>query len=135
MKSFKKKWTDEIAELTGAREFQRADIVISLPDSEEKWDWTAKAFVGGTTQDLYTGQARIIGVRWGVQNGGESQANAKTIVAIRFQIPKAAAASVHRGAVVNVVFSEDNPTLEGRNFKITSDMQGSSAATRTCGGR
>lgn len=133
MKSFKGNWTDKIAQTTGGREYQRADVVISLPsENRKKWDFENGGFKGGDPSEiLFTGQARIIGVRWGVQNGGESQANAKTITAIRIQIPKNGTGRVRRGSVVNVTASPDNPTLTQFQFKITSDIQGSSAATRT----
>lgn len=134
MKVFASNWTDEIASVTGSREFQRADVIITLPDSDDaEWDWEGQGgwVPGNPAEILYEGQARIIGVRWGTQSGGESQANAKTISAIRFQVPKAAAGRVNRGAIVNVRSSWDNPVLTEFQFKITSDMQGSSAATRT----
>ena len=136
-------WNKRIAAKTGDRKYQVADIRIedpSLLTEDYDVDTNTSTFSGEST--IYEGQARIIGVRWGVQSGGESQANATTITAIRIQIPNPAGFSedeanlglfprVNRGCKVFVTDSPENPVLTRYIFAITSDMQGSSAATRT----
>lgn len=124
---------DEIAVESTRPEFQRA--VIRIFDQSQAtvltpWDIDTNIgpiYAGG---DIYEGQARIIGVRWGVQSGGESQANATTISAIRVQIPQHAVGRVKKGCKV-FVQSAPNLVLSSYIFTVTSDMQGSSSASRT----
>lgn len=131
-------WQDEVAEESSKAEYQQAVIRIfdqSQAVETEPYDiesGTGPVYEGG---DIYplgdeTGQARIIGVRWGVFSGGESQANATTITAIRVQIPQHAVGRVRRGCKV-FVESAPNLVLPSYLFTVTSDMQGSSAASRT----
>ena len=141
-------WNKRIAAKTGDRKYQVADIRIEDPDLlTEVYDveTNTSTFTGEST--VYEG--RIIGVRWGVQSGGESQANATTITAIRIQIPNDTGFEdegygeepyggnlglfprVNRGCKVFVTASPENPVLTRYIFAITSDMQGSSAATHT----
>lgn len=130
-------WADEIAEESTKPEYQQAFIRIedrSLLTQEdydiETGEWTV---VGDPV--IYPvgdedGRARVIGVRWGVQSGGESQANATTLSAIRVQIPQHAVGRVKKGCKVYVE-SAPNTVLTNYIFTVTSDMQGSSDAART----
>lgn len=125
-------WPDEIAEVSTQPTFQRAVIRIEdeslLTKKEydiETGEWT---FEGDPV--VYEGQARVIGVRWGVQSGGESQANATTVSAIRVQVPQHAVGRVKKGCKV-FVESAPNLVLSSYLFTVTSDMQGSSPASRT----
>lgn len=135
--SFGKKWNDAISDVSTLPEFQTARIRIEDPSLLTKvydietatWVITGDAQVYPTGSEI--GQARIIGVRWGVQSGGESQANATTITAVRIQVPQHAVGRIKRGLKVFVDEAPDNPTLKNFGFTITSDMQGSSAAART----
>lgn len=126
-------WHDRIAEVSTRPEFQRAVIRIFdesaaiLISEYEIETGIGPIYEGG---DIYEGQARVIGVRWGVQSGGESQANATTISAIRVQIPQHAAGRVKKGCKV-FVESAPNLVLPSYIFTVTSDMQGSSPAART----
>lgn len=125
-------WPDRVAQVSTRPEFQRAVIRIEdeslLTQSDydiETGEWTIEG-----DPVIYSGQARVIGVRWGVQSGGESQANATTISAIRVQIPQHAVGRVKKGCKV-FVESAPNPVLQNYIFTVTSDMQGSSDAART----
>ena len=135
--SFKTTWNDAIAEVSTREEFQTARIRIEDPSllSREYNVATGKWTITGDSR-IYprvgeSGQARIIGVRWGVQSGGESQANATTISAIRIQVPQHVVGRVKRGLKVHVTSSPQNPTLTNFVFTVNSDMQGSAAAART----
>lgn len=155
--SFKTTWNDAIAEVSTRPEFQTARIRIEDPSrvtkdynvETGKWTITGDAVIypnwvdlgygglpygvgyyGGQKIGFVPGQARIIGVRWGVQSGGESQANATTITAIRVQIPQHAVGRVKKGCKV-FVESAPNTVLQNYIFTVTSDMQGSSDAART----
>lgn len=126
-------WSDRIAQVSTRPEFQRAVIRIfdqsqaTLVSEYDIETGLGPIYTGG---DLYEGQARIIGVRWGVQSGGESQANATTISAIRVQIPQHAVGRVKKGCKVFVA-SAPNLVMPSYLFTVTSDMQGSSPAART----
>lgn len=131
-------WADEIAEESTKSEYQQAVIRIfdksqaTLVSEYDIETGLGPIYEGG---DLYPlgdedGRARIIGVRWGVQSGGESQANATTISAIRVQIPQHAVGRVKKGCKVFVA-SAPNLVLSSYIFTVTSDMQGSSSAART----
>lgn len=128
---FDTNYADIIALESTKPKYQRA--LIRIEDSSlvtstydiETGKWT---LVGDPV--VYSGQARIIGVRWGVQSGGESQANATTIASIRVQIPQHATGRVKKGCRV-FVESAPNPVLTSYAFTVTSDMQGSNAAART----
>lgn len=127
-------WADEIAEISELPEFQRAQIRIVNPNlitrdyDEETAVWT---ITGGGV--IYEGRARIIPVRWGVHSGGESQANATTLAAMRVQVPRTVSSDirVNKGFKVFVDESPANLSLENRVFAVTSDLQGSSSASRT----
>lgn len=127
-------WADEIAEVSELPEFQTAKIRIVDPNlisriyNEDTATWTI-------TGDgvIYNDRARIIPVRWGVHSGGESQANATTLSAMRVQIPRTLATDirVNKGFKVFVDESPYNLSLVDRLFAVTSDLQGSSSASRT----
>lgn len=81
---------------------------------------------------VYSGQARLIPVRAGVWQGGESQLNATTIRAIRFQVPRSARnVRFHAGAIVTILSAPFNGSLVGRTAKVDEDFLGSTTATRT----
>lgn len=132
MRSFTTDWADEIVQESTKPEYQNAEIRLhdeSLVTSDydvETGEWTV---VGNG--DIYTGPARIIGVRWGVFHGGESQANASTEKAIRVQLPFQAVGRVKKGVKVFIESCPRNPVLETYLFAVTSDFQGSMAGART----
>lgn len=128
-------WADEIAEVSELPEFQTATIRIVDPSAVTPDDYdedTATWNIDGVSV-IYNGQARVIPVRWGVQSGGESQANATTLSAMRVQIPRTMATDirVNKGFHVFVDASPYNLSLVNRMFTVTSDLQGSSSASRT----
>ncbi|QDK01432.1 hypothetical protein SEA_LEEROYJENKINS_35 [Microbacterium phage LeeroyJenkins] len=125
-------WADEISEISTQPEFQSAQIRIEDPSvlTSKKYDVETATWTITGDPVVYEGQARVIGVRWGVQSGGESQANATTISAIRVQIPQHGAGRVKKGCKV-FVDSSPNLVLSSYLFTVTSDMQGSSPASRT----
>lgn len=126
-------WHDAIAGISTRPEFQRAVIrIFDESQATQTTPYDIETGTGGEFEggDIYEGQARVIGVRWGVQSGGESQANATTISAIRVQIPQHAVGRVKKGCKV-FVESAPNLVLSSYIFTVTSDMQGSSPAART----
>lgn len=135
--SFKTTWNDAIAEVSTREEYQTARIRIEDPSllTQSDYDietgqWTLEGNPLVYPLAGENGQARIIGVRWGVQSGGEAQANATTISAIRIQVPRGAVGRVKKGCKV-FVQAAPNPVLIGYVFTVSSDMQGASDAART----
>lgn len=129
-------WSDRIAGISSQPRFQRSQIRIEDHSLIVQGDYNTES---GTYPEptgdptVYEGQARIIGIRWGTFTGGESQANATTLSAVRVQIPKTPETTVRvkRGCKIFVIDSPNNPALNGLILTITSDLQGSSAAART----
>lgn len=129
-------WPDAIARISTQPRFQKSQIRIedhSLITQGEYDVETGTYSESSGDPTVYEGQARLIGIRWGTFTGGESQANATTLSAIRVQIPKTPETTVRvkRGCKIFVLDSPNNPALNGLILTITSDLQGSSAAART----
>lgn len=133
MKKFNGTWTDEIAELTTADEYQDSQVV--LIDGSIKPDYNIKTgeytYPEGFDPVIYIGGARLQPIRWGVFSGGESQANAKVATSIRIQIPKAGLGRVQRGTACLVLDAPDNIAMPNSVYNITSGVQGSATASRT----
>lgn len=134
---FDKPWTTEIASISTQPLFQNAVIRIEDPElvtRDYNIDTATWSYVGDPV--VYPvgdedGRARIIFPRAGVFSGGESQANATTINAVRIQVPHEVFRRIKRGLKVFVEECDENPSLIGRLFAITSDLQGSNSAART----
>lgn len=128
-----KHWSQEIAKETGKPEYQTSEIVISDPSlitSEYNMDTGKYEETGDGT--LYTGRARVIAVRRGVNYEGANQDNSKVITAIRVQIPgQELPVTLRKGCTAKVTSAPYNRTLESYVFYLASDVHGSSAATRT----
>ncbi len=128
--NFKKHWSEEIASVTSDSEYQTASVTIRLPGTVKTDPKTGQdSGVAGAT--LYTGQARIIGVRWGTFTQGNSQENSDSLKSVRVQIPKDAVGRVLKGCPVTFDSVPRNPALTGRTLRVTNDFQGGSSASRT----
>ncbi len=133
---FPETFADEIAEVSTLPEYQTARVRIEDPSQVTKtYDVDTATWIITGEPVIYPvgdedGRARLIGVRWGVFSGGESQANSATISAVRLQIPQHALGRVKKGCKV-FVESAPNVALESLIFTVTSDLQGASAASRT----
>lgn len=128
-----KHWSQEIAEETGKREYQTCEIRITDP-TQITGDYDVDTAQWTETGDgtLYEGQARLIAVRRGVNYEGANQNNSKVITSIRIQIPHdALPVTVRKGCTAVVTSAPLNPTLESYVFYSSSDVHGSSAASRT----
>lgn len=129
---FDKSWAQEIWEISTSPEFQNAVIRIEDPELVTRdYDFDTATWTYSGDGQVYSGRARIIFPRAGTFSGGESQANATTINAVRIQVPHEVTGGVKRGLKVFVDECEENPSLIGRLFAITSDLQGSTSAART----
>lgn len=128
-----KTWAEEIADVTGDREYQTCDIEIAdYTDVTTTRDWvTGETVTTGEPIGIYTGQARIVGVRSATLIEGVDQSNATSLKSVRLQVPRKAIGHLSRGQYVRITSAPQNPTLERYVYKVNSDFQGSSAATRT----
>lgn len=126
-------WSAEIAEESELPQYQTAEIrLVDTKKVTQVYNETTGKYVTLTDGIEYEGQARVIPVRWGVFSGGESQANATTLSAIRVQIPSTSGnIRVRKGWKVFVTQADRSPFLVGRIFAVTSDIQGSESASRT----
>lgn len=128
-----KHWSQRIAEKTGDPKYQTSEIVISDPTlvtSEYNMETGKYEETGDGT--LYTGRARVIAIRRGVNYEGSNQNNSKVITAIRVQIPgQELPFTLRKGCTARVTSAPYNKTLESYVFYLASDVHGSSAATRT----
>lgn len=126
-------WSKEIGDVTESPEFQTCTVQIVDPTQIEV-DYNVDT--GETTETgdgkIYEGRARLIAVRRGVNFEGSNQGNSKVITAIRVQIPRGELPiRVKKGTVARVLSAPMNPTLETYVFYMSSDVHGSSAASRT----
>lgn len=126
-------WASEISEESEKAEYQTAEIrLVDKNLIQQEYNETTGKYDTIHDGTVFAGQARVIPVRWGVFSGGESQANATTLSAIRVQIPsRAGDFRVRKGWRVFVTSAPKAPFLAGRIFSVTSDLQGSSSASRT----
>lgn len=134
MLKFGASWAQTIADVSTRPEFQNATVRLEdpnllVPTGEYDIETGTQEFTGDPV--IYEGRARIIGVRWGVESGGESQANAKTLKAVRIQFPYNAVERVRKSFNLYVTDGGRNPVLESYMFSSASDIQGSNSAART----
>lgn len=129
---FSKPWNDEIAGVTGRREWQQADVRIIDPSTfdSSQYDPETNEYSGPPASVLYTGQARVITTRAGI-NSNDPQPNKSTLRTTRVQLPQHAMGLVRRNSKIIFTASPRNPALLRRIGTVTGDFQGSSAATRT----
>lgn len=127
-------WSTEISDITGQAEYQTVSVQIREPAPAGQGLRTNPA-TGETTGNAgvvrYSGQARVVGVRWGTFTQGEAQENSTTLKSVRLQIPKDSLSRIYMGWSVEILSSPRNPALQGRSFRVTGDFQGGSSATRT----
>lgn len=135
MLSFDKTWFEEIGEITSDAEYQTCEVEFTDPAKvsvKHNPDTGEKTVVKQPGSVLYSGQARLIAVRRGVNYEGATQKNSKTITGIRVQTPmKSLPFSVVKSMKAVVTSASYNPTLERYVFTLSSDIHGSSAAART----
>ena len=128
-------WADEISALTGSPEYQTATVTIWDPSKEGEDEYNVDTGVwtyARRPQPFYTGPARVIGVRWGNDRKNSQVSNPSTTSSVRLQIPAGKLAhKIVRGTKVEFTASQGNQALIGSVFVVTSDLQGSSSATRT----
>lgn len=128
-----KHWSQEVAEVSGRAEFQTCTMQIidpSLIDVDYDIDTGIETVVGDGV--IYDGQARLIGVRRGVNYEGANQGNSKVITAIRVQLPHDALPQrLEKGFMGKVTAAPLNPSLTQYVYTLASALQGSSAGSRT----
>lgn len=134
--SFSGIWTDEIASVTDSAEYQTCEVKIVDPLASEvgsSHDPVTDEWIPGPDLGIrYEGRARFIPVRASTYMGGEAQANATSIRAVRFQIPRSEVAQrIKTGYKIQITAAPHNPSLLEQWATVTTDFQGSSTAQRT----
>lgn len=126
-------WADEIAKITGSREFQTARVKITDPSAFDPDDYDVITGTHGNETEavVYEGQARVNPVRAPQENIPRYSTNVYTYRAIRVQLPQGEVPDIKRGMRVFFVETPGNPALQGKMATVSSDNQGASAATRT----
>lgn len=145
-------WSDEIADESSKTDYQTCSIRIVDPnevlypgpnyatdpsdvtkDKSAAYDWRTNTYADPVSDGtVYEGQARFIPIRAGIHHGGESQANAMVVRAMRFQLPQHAGPKyIRMGLTVTFTEVPKNPSLVGRWATVTDDFQGASSAART----
>ncbi|MCK9599206.1 MAG: hypothetical protein M0R66_02690 [Candidatus Omnitrophica bacterium] len=133
-------WTDAIAAVTTAPEYQNATVVLVDPENVvSTYDIDTGVEVVTDNGVFWTGQARVAPIRWGVNRENTETANANTEKSVRVQFPKnqnfgtvpAPVYRVKRGIKMYVTACDDNPVLLTYVFVCTADVQGSNVASRT----
>lgn len=124
----------EIAELTTREEFMTATVKITDPGKVVRGDWNPQLKAFEYTQDgaeVYNGRARVTFLRWGSNREAGASANAYTSTLVQVSLPKDAVGLVKRGMLLVVTECPTNPALaSARQYRCTSDLQGSMSASR-----
>lgn len=133
-------WTDDVAAMS--ERYQNA-LVTLLDESLVTpgiYDPLTDTYPDQTgTPDFWTGPARLIGFRWGVNRENSDYANSDNVTSVLVQFPKntnfgtdeAPIYRIKRGIKLWVDECADNPSLETMQFSATGEMQGSNAGSRT----
>ena len=134
-------WTEEIAEVSTLPEFQNLTVKIIDPSKVEGLEYDIDTGVIKYTFDgtIWTGQARLVAIRWGVNRENSETANSNTIVSIQVQFPHDVNFDteaeprylLQRGITMTIVESPGNSALLNRVFTVTSDIQSGATAART----
>lgn len=134
MYNFTRDWADEIADVSARPEYQTAGILIEdwsgVTYGETDWATGEREQIGEPVE-IYSGRARIVGIRAGSVIEGGDQGNSTTLKSIRFQVPQLAIGRILPGQAVRVTTAPKNPVLLSYVFKVNDDFQGSTPAART----
>lgn len=129
-------WTDEIARVSTSPEFQ--DLSVRLIDPllvEQEYDIDSGKYEVTEDGEIWTGRARLVAIRWGVNRENSETANSDTISSILVQFPQnetfGGYTILPRGTFLLVDNAPRNPSLVGRIFTVTSDLQSGATAART----
>jgi hypothetical protein len=131
--SFKKSWSDEIAEITTGGTYQNALIEIVDPSLMlETYDYTTNTYLFQNDGVVYRGRARV-GTRTGqldVPPGDRGNPTGEKKVI--FQIPpNAYFGPIKRNFRIRIVDGGESYPLEFYMFTVSSDVNSSHMASRT----
>lgn len=136
MYQFPDSWTDEIASVSEL--YQNATVTL-LDDSLVTKEYvTDVGWVITGDAEFWTGQARIMPMRWGVNRENSDFGNSLTQTAVLVQFEKNTNFGatpdpfrIKRGVGMIVNACPDNPSLLSMYFRSGAEVQGSNAASRT----
>lgn len=121
-------------------EFQNIAVTLIDPAAvEQDYDIDTGETVTISDGEFWSGPARLIAVRWGVNRENSETANPDTQTSIQVQfprnpnfgLPEAPLYRLVRGITLRVDEASENPALTSMVFTCTSDIQGGNAASRT----
>ena len=135
-----KAWDAQIADITTRPEYQ--NIAIKLIDPTlvvETYDIATGITTVTNDGKFFTGPARLIAIRAGINRENTETTNSSTVTHIRIQFPRnqnfgtemAPIYRIRRGIKLMVTSAPNNKALETMIFTCTSDLQGGSVASRT----
>jgi hypothetical protein len=131
--SFRKKWSEEISEVSNISEYQNAIIQIIDPSAlAEEYDYETNSYVSSGSGVVYEGRARM-GTRTGqldVPPGDRANATGekKTI----FQIPHDLyTGPIKRNFRIRIVDGGEAYQLENYMFTVQADVNSTHMAART----
>lgn len=141
MLTFNKPYWQTIAEVSTQPEFQNVEVQLIDPSAlttDENYDVETGEYTD-TPEPFWSGPARLVSQRWGVNRENSETANSNTRTSILLQFGYAQNFGtddvplhrIRRGTVMYVTECESNPALLTRVFTCTSDMQSGASAART----
>lgn len=131
--TFGKDWAQEIADVSTEEEYQNAEIEIVDPSLIVRTGTIDTGFSYDPSNAMvWSGQARIAGMRSGLGAGGTTSTNPTRIKSIRVQIPyDKDFQRILRGWQVKVTNGGRNDRLMGYLFAVESDVNSSHMAALT----
>ncbi len=130
---FSQDWAQEIADISTQEEYQNAEITIIDPSLIIRTGSITTGYeYDASGANLWSGQARVAGMRASVGAGGTTSTNPTKIKSIRIQIPyDRDFGRVLRGWQVRVTNGGRNAQLESYLFAVESDVNSSHMAALT----
>lgn len=133
-------WDAQIAEETTKTKYQNIKVKLVDPTLVvETYDIATGNTVVTNDGSFWSGQARLIAIRAGINRENSETTNSSTVTHIRIQFPRsqnfgtisAPIYRIKRGTKLMVTDAPDNKALETMIFTCTSDIQGGAVASRT----
>lgn len=126
-------WSEEIESVSSLPEYQNATIEIRNPLlTASTFDLTTNTFTQVGNPVVWTGRARIIGVRSALDIPGGLANNPTGSKTVRVQIPSSGYnLRVNRGFQIRVTDGGRNPILENYLLVVESDFNSGAMASRT----
>lgn len=128
---FESDWAQEIADITGLPEYQNCQIEIRDPSLLVRTGTIETGYSWSGNPVVWTGRARIIGIRAALDIMAGTTANPSGSKSVRVQIPYGAYfGRINRGWQIRVIDGGRNPVLEQYLITVESDFNAGNQATQ-----